>query len=107
MKRPRRKSGGSPPGSPLEPIDEIIRRVFTKGKFGGSAQASELWSRWKEIVGEDVAEHCFPEKIKDGKLYIKADSPVWRQQLDLLKEEITERINATLDDVTVKKLAVR
>ncbi len=91
----------------LEPIEDIIKQVFTKGKFGGSAQASKLWSQWKEIVGRDVAEHCFPERIRDGKLYIKADSPIWRQQLDLLKEEITEKINATLGDATVTRLVVR
>lgn len=91
----------------LEPIGEIIKEVFAKGKFGGSAKASELWGRWGEIVGEDVAQHCFPEKVSKGKLYIRADSPIWRQQLDLLKEDIRERINKHLGGIEISQLVMK
>jgi predicted nucleic acid-binding Zn ribbon protein len=83
---------------------------MVKGRFGGSAKTAELWSHWKEIVGEDVADHCFPERIVDGegrdfpKLYVKADSPIWRQQVDLLKEEIKEKINQKLENLYIEKL---
>ena len=103
MKKKRRNR----PVSNLEPIEQIIKEVFAEGKFGGSAKASKLWSHWKEIVGEDVAQHCFPEKVSGGKLYIKADSPIWRQQLDLLKEEIREKINERLNDLDINQLVLR
>jgi predicted nucleic acid-binding Zn ribbon protein len=93
--------------SSLEPIEQVIKEVFSDGKFGGSAKASELWSCWKEIVGEDVARHCFPEKVSGGKLYIKADSPIWRQQLDLLKEDIREKIHEKLADFEIDQLVMR
>ena len=91
----------------LESIDEIIRKVFARGKFGGSAQVSKLWSQWRDIVGEDVALHCVPQKISDGKLYIKADSPIWRQQLDLLKDDIRDRIKTHSDGLEIKKIILR
>ena len=103
MTRPRRRRREGE----LESIDEIIRKVFVKGKFGGSAQVSKLWSQWKDIVGEDVAMHCVPQKISDGKLYIKADSPIWRQQLDLLKDEIGDKITMHFDNLEVKKIILR
>ena len=102
-----KKKRGNRSVSNLEPIEQIIKEVFAQGRFGGSAKASELWSHWKEIVGEDVAQHCFPEKVSGGKLYIKADSPIWRQQLDLLKEEIREKINERLDDLDINQLVMR
>ncbi len=99
----RRRSDGK-----LESLDGIIREVFAaKGRFGGSAKTAELWSHWKEIVGEDVADHCFPERIVDGRLYIKADSPIWRQQVDLLKEEIKEKINRKLESLNIEKLVFK
>ena len=56
------KSRRRRPDRKLESVDGIIKEVFTaKGRFGGSAKTAELWSHWKEIVGEDVADHCFPE----------------------------------------------
>lgn len=101
------KRGGKRRNGKLEGVDEIIRTIFAEGRFGGSAQIAELWGCWKEIVGEDLAEHCFPERIKSGKLYIKSDSPIWRQQLDLLKEEIEERLGEKLENVKIEKLVTR
>jgi len=104
MKKSRRRR----PDRKLEPVDSIIKEVFAaKGRFGGSAKTAELWSHWKEIVGEDVADHCFPERIIDGKLYVKADSPIWRQQVDLLKEEIKENINKKLESLKIEKLVFK
>ena len=91
----------------LQPIDEVINEVFAKGRFGGSAQVAAIWEQWKQIVGEDVAQHCFPEKITRGKLHIRVDTPVWRQQLDLMKEEIQEKIDACLPTLQVEELVFK
>ena len=101
-KRRRRRVSGE-----LQPIDEVINEVFAKGKFGGSAQVAAIWEQWKEIVGEDVAAHCFPERINRGKLHIRVDTPVWRQQLDLMKEEIQEKIDVRLPTLQVKELVFK
>jgi len=91
----------------LKPIDEIISEVFRSGKFGSSATAAQLWVQWKDIAGEDVAQHCFPEKFSDKKLYIKVDSPIWRQQLDLMKEELQERIESRCQDLDIERIIFR
>lgn len=101
-KKKQRRSTGK-----LEPIETVIKEAFGKGKFGGSTQVAELWSQWKEIVGEDAADHCLPEKIIKGKLYVVADSPIWRQQIDLLKEEIKEKIDERLGDLKIEELVMR
>lgn len=101
-KRKRTYSSDGP-----ESIGRIIEKVFQVGKFAGCAQVAQLWAQWPEIVGEDVAEHCIPEKINDGRLYIKVDSPVWHQQLDLLKEELKEKIDGRLQDPGIEKIIFR
>ena len=101
MGKERRSSGE------LKPIDEVISEVFRRGKFGSSAKAAELWGQWKDIAGEDVAQHCFPEKVSDKKLYIKVDSPIWRQQLDLMKEELQERIENKCHNIDIERIIFR
>jgi predicted nucleic acid-binding Zn ribbon protein len=98
MSKERRSSGE------LKPINEIISDVFQSGKFGNSATVARLWAQWKDIAGEDVALHCFPERVKDKKLYIKVDSPIWRQQLDLMKEELQKRIENTCQNVDIERI---
>jgi len=90
-----------------QPIGDVLAGVFSRGKFGKSAVVAELWGHWKEIAGEDVAQHCFPEKVAGRKLYIKADSPIWRQQLDLIKEELQEKIDARLHNIGIEKIILR
>ena len=91
----------------VESINKIIQRVLAEGKLGGSAQVAELWEKWGDIVGENVAEHCFPEKISEGKLYVRVDSSVWHQQLDLLKEELKEKINRKQQKPEIEKIIFR
>ncbi|UCD58513.1 MAG: DUF721 domain-containing protein [Candidatus Hydrogenedentota bacterium] len=100
-----RNYGGSSDGP--EPVSRIIGKVFATGKFGECAQVAQLWGQWTEIVGEDIAAHCVPEKISGGKLYVSVDSPVWCQQLDLLKEELKEKIDRKLQDPGIKKIVFR
>ncbi len=95
------------PSSGIEPIDKIMSKVFATGKFGGRAQVAQLWGEWKDIVGETIASHSFPEEIKNGKLYIKVDTPVWHQQLDLLKEELKEKIESRLETPGFEKIIFR
>jgi predicted nucleic acid-binding Zn ribbon protein len=101
MKANRKNSAG------LEPIDGIIAKVLATGKLGNFTQLAELWGEWKDIAGEDVAQHCFPEKVAGQKLYIKVDSPIWRQQLDLLKEELKEKIENRFENVSIEKIVLR
>jgi predicted nucleic acid-binding Zn ribbon protein len=97
----RRSSDG------IESIDKIINKIFTKGKFGGRAQVAQLWGQWKDIVGEAVALHSFPEEIKNGKLYIKVDNPIWHQQLDVLKEELKDKIESKIEIPGFEKIVFR
>jgi len=88
----------------VESISKIMERVLAEGKLGNSAQVAEIWGRWNEIVGESIAAHCVPEKIAEGKLYVRVDSPVWCQQLDLLKEELKDKINRNQKKEEIKKI---
>jgi len=91
----------------MEPIQRVIERILAEGKLGNSAQVAELWGQWNEIVGECIAEHCIPEKITGAKLYIRVDSAVWCQQLDMLKEELMEKINRRQSATNIQKIVLR
>ena len=99
--RARRPSGG------IEPINKIMTKVFTTGKFGDRAQVAQLWGQWRDIVGETIASHSFPEEIRNGKLYVKVDNPIWHQQLDLLKEELKQKIENKLEVPGFEKIVFR
>ncbi|MBI9114849.1 DUF721 domain-containing protein [Sanguibacter sp. YZGR15] len=40
--------------------------------------------RWREVVGDDIADHCTPETFEDHVLVVRADSTAWATQIRLL-----------------------
>ena len=62
---------------------------------------------WDEIVGKNISIHAVPEKIAYGKLYIKVDSPVWRNELIFNKDKILEKLNKQLKGSNIKEIVLR
>lgn len=59
---------------------------------------------WKEVVGEKIASHTQPVRIRKGVLFVNASSPVWAQELSLIKKELTGKINKHLKNDLVKDI---
>jgi predicted nucleic acid-binding Zn ribbon protein len=59
---------------------------------------------WDEVVGQTIAHHARPTRIRRGLLFIAVDGSVWMQELQFLKETIRERLNARLGGDVVRDL---
>lgn len=62
--------------------------------------------RWREVVGEQVAENCTPETFEDGRLVVRAHSTAWATQLRLLVPELLARLAADLGGGVVEEVTV-
>lgn len=51
---------------------------------------------WNDVVGDAVAKRTTPEEVKHGTLVVKVDTPVWRNELSLRKQEILKALNRHL-----------
>ena len=76
-----------------EPIGKILADVI--GDLGLSKKLSEQRAvvEWGDIVGRRVAEHARALRVDSGRLFVEVDSPVWSQELTLMKREILRQIN--------------
>ncbi|MBM2802501.1 MAG: hypothetical protein HW419_394 [Deltaproteobacteria bacterium] len=63
-----------------------------------------VWPIWNDVVGKTIANNAQPEKIRNGTLFVKVSSPVWMQQLQFMKEMITEKLNQRLKNDAVKTI---
>ncbi|MHB8671034.1 MAG: DciA family protein [Acidimicrobiales bacterium] len=94
-------------GSDPRPLRESLDAV-TRALGGPSASTlSALFSRWSELVGEDVAAHARPLSLRDGLLVVGADQSVWRTQLAYLEADLLARIAATVGPGVVSRIEVR
>lgn len=67
-----------------------------------------VMGRWPELVGDDVALHCQPQRYdeEDRVLTVQCDSTAWATQLRLLAPTLVARLNADLGHGTVKLIKV-
>jgi predicted nucleic acid-binding Zn ribbon protein len=51
-----------------------------------------IFTRWAEIVGEDVAAHCRPLSIDGNTLIIAAEDSTWASELRWLEKDVLARV---------------
>ncbi len=61
-------------------------------------------SKWEEAVGEVIAANTEPVEVQFGKLIVKTATPVWRQELQLQKRDILEKLNNTIGKNAIKEI---
>ena len=62
---------------------------------------------WAAAVGEAVAAVTEPLSERDGELTIGCEDPVWAQELDLMQEQLLERLRGQLGERAPKTLRFR
>ena len=83
-------------------IAESLRAVRARAEprtLLGAAQTS-----WREAVGERIAREAQPVREREGVLTIACSAATWSQELDLLQNDLLERLNRELEPRRVEKL---
>jgi hypothetical protein len=93
------------PGSTnLRPLAEVLRKTLTDAFAKQGFAAVELVTRWREIVGAEIAAHSEPEKIQwprtpqartapePGTLLLRVEGPA-AVEIQHLSDVIVERVN--------------
>lgn len=75
---------------------------------GWSRQVAEgtVLGRWREVVGEQIAEHATPTSLKEGVLTVSAESTAWATQLRMVQSQILAKIAAAVGDGVVSTLKI-
>ena len=73
-------------------IGELISQLVNQRDWQSGLAEGEIFVRWREVVGEEIANRCEPVEVKDEKLFIKCSSTAWATQLNLVKLQLLESI---------------
>ena len=63
-----------------------------------------VWTRWGEFVGETLARHVQPVRLRRGVLVVRVDDSTWMQELQFLKHDLRARVNAALERTAVREV---
>lgn len=66
-----------------------------------------VFTKWPEIVGDDVAAHSRPVSIDGSTLLVSVDDPTWASEVRWLANEVIARVVAVSGSDRVSTLEVR
>lgn len=75
---------------------QVLQRLIAQYGLEGPLAEHRLREHWAEVVGNQIAGHAQPDKIRFRKLYLSVDSPAWMQELAFLRPTLVEKVNAAL-----------
>lgn len=95
-------SNGRDPAAMSEAVDALLRRMGWTEQI----EVSGVTGRWREVVGDQIADHCEPLSFEEGVLTVKASSTAWATQLGIMSGQIRHRINEEFGRDIVRELKV-
>ncbi|MGW4440526.1 DUF721 domain-containing protein [Streptomyces sp. NPDC004596] len=113
QKKQARRGGGLRSGARADGRDPMalgaaINRLLTERGWETPAAVGGVMGRWPQIVGEDLAKHCVPQRYDEDErvLSVSCDSTAWATQLRLLAPTLVARLNEDLGHGTVRLIKV-
>ncbi|MFE2262132.1 DUF721 domain-containing protein [Streptomyces griseosporeus] len=103
------RSGAHADGRDPMALGAAINRLITERGWEAPAAVGGVMGRWPEIVGEDVAKHCEPERYDEDErvLVVRCDSTAWATNLRLLAPTLVARLNEDLGHGRVRMIKVQ
>ena len=87
-------------------LNSILNELVEARSWRQGIAEGNLFSEWSKIVGNEIANHCEPITLFEGKLTIKAESTAWATQLRLMDESLLKTIQQSSPGAVVENLQI-
>jgi hypothetical protein len=78
----------------MQSLHNILKTFVKEYGLEGGVVLNSIQNQWKNIAGQTVAAHTFPDTIKGKVLTLIVDTPQWLHHLSFLKEEIISKLKS-------------
>lgn len=94
-------------GHPLDSFGTILSGLAKRLGLESSLVEWRLQQHWRDIMGDPIASHTWPDHIRFKKLYLVVRNSVWLQQLTFLKPALLEKLQAHAGRDAVSEIVLR
>lgn len=99
-------SGPGPSRRDPQPLGGLTELVVTQHGWRRSMSVGGVVGRWREVVGDQLADHCQVETFDGGELVVRASSTAWATQIRLLLPQLERRLAEEVGEGTVTAIVV-
>ena len=90
----------------MELIGQILNKYLTDLGIQKPIINYKALHSWHEIVGEKISKVTEPERLSDGKIFVKVKNAAWRNELVFHKRDIIDKINRAVGSSVVKDIVL-
>ena len=91
-------------GRDPKPMAEALNSMLRRMGWSEHIEVASVTARWREVMGDQIADHCEPLSFDDGVLVVRASSSAWATQLTLMQGQVKHRLNEEFGREVVKEL---
>lgn len=102
-------TGFTGPGrSPRDPrlLGNITNKLIASRGWKEPLNVASVVARWRDLVGDNIADHCDVETFDGEELVLRASSTAWATQIRLLLPRLEQRIAAAVGEGVVQRITV-
>jgi predicted nucleic acid-binding Zn ribbon protein len=101
-----RVTGSGPSARDPQLLSDVVGRLLQAKGWREEVSVGGVIGRWREVVGDDIADHCTPETFEDKVLVVRASSTAWATQVRLLTPMLLRRLAEEIGDGVVDDVKV-
>lgn len=90
-----------------KPVGAALTGLIRSRGWTAPVAVGSVISRWDQLVGGAVAEHCRPESFEDGVVVVSCDSTAWATNLKLMKGQLMAVFDRELGRGVVTEIEIR
>lgn len=98
-----RNSDNSGRGGPRS-ISTVLADVVARLGLERDLDDFRVWEAWDEVVGEAVSRNAWPIRLDGHRLVVAVKSNTWMQELSMLRDQITPRLNDWMGREVVREI---
>ena len=87
-------------------ISSILNEIVEARDWRKGIAEGNLFSEWRSIVGNEIADHSTPITMYEGRLTIQTTSTAWSTQLRLMEGDLLRTIQKSAPGAVVESLSV-
>lgn len=99
-------SGSKPSRRDPQKVGDLTAFLLDARGWSDEVETASVVTRWREIVGDDVANHTEVESFVEGRLIVRATSTAWATNLKYLLGPIRTRIAEVAGPEIVNEIVV-
>ena len=88
----------------MEHIGKSLDAFIKNSKIEKGLDQNKALLIWADVVGDKIAENSEAQSINSGVITVRAKTPAWRQELQLQKPQIINKINKVLTRKVIKDI---